>query len=77
MERVANTSQQHGIGRDAEHTIDDELDPDAQTVVICHHGARSFQVAHFLERNGFQQLHNLAGGVDAWARTVNPEMPLY
>ncbi len=54
-----------------------ELDPDAQTVVICHHGARSFQVAHFLERNGFQQLHNLAGGVDAWARTINPEMPLY
>ena len=54
-----------------------EFDGDAPMVVICHHGARSFQVACFLEQNGFRQLYNLAGGVDAWARTVDSAMPTY
>jgi rhodanese-related sulfurtransferase len=54
-----------------------ELDPQADIVVICHHGGRSMQVATFLEKNGFAKVHNLAGGVDAWARTVDPAMPVY
>jgi rhodanese-related sulfurtransferase len=54
-----------------------ELEPDADTVVICHHGARSMRVAYFLEHQGFTRVHNLAGGVDAWARTVDPAMPVY
>jgi len=54
-----------------------ELDPQAETVVICHHGGRSMQVAMFLERQGFKRVHNLAGGVDAWARSVDPSMPTY
>lgn len=54
-----------------------ELDPQAETVVICHHGSRSMQVAVFLERQGFSKVHNLSGGVDAWARTVDPSMPVY
>jgi rhodanese-related sulfurtransferase len=45
--------------------------------VICHHGARSFQVAVFLERNGFSNLYNLQGGVNAWADQVEPTMPRY
>ena len=45
--------------------------------VICHHGARSFQVAMFLERRGFARVHNLLGGVDAWAREVDPSMAVY
>lgn len=55
----------------------DELDPQAEVVVICHHGGRSLQVAAFLERSGFARVHNLAGGVDAWAKTVDPSMPVY
>ncbi|HEX6689990.1 MAG TPA: rhodanese-like domain-containing protein [Burkholderiales bacterium] len=55
----------------------DELDAAADIVVICHHGGRSMQVAMFLEKNGFARVHNLAGGVDAWARTVEPAMPVY
>ncbi len=55
----------------------DELDAQAEVVVICHHGGRSMQVAMFLERSGFAKVHNLAGGVDAWARTVDPSMPVY
>lgn len=54
-----------------------ELDPGAETVVICHHGARSMQVAMFLERMGFGRVYNLAGGVDAWARQVDTSMATY
>ena len=54
-----------------------ELDPEAETVVICHHGGRSAQVAMFLERNGFKKVFNLAGGVDGWARQVAPDMATY
>jgi rhodanese-related sulfurtransferase len=54
-----------------------ELDAAADVVVICHHGGRSMQAALFLERQGFAKLHNLAGGVDAWARQVDPAMPVY
>jgi rhodanese-related sulfurtransferase len=54
-----------------------ELDPEVDTVVICHHGVRSYQVAVFLERAGFSRLHNLAGGVAAWARDVQTSMPVY
>jgi rhodanese-related sulfurtransferase len=54
-----------------------ELVPDKEVVVVCHHGGRSQQVANWLQRNGFDKLHNLAGGVDAWAREVEPSMPVY
>jgi rhodanese-related sulfurtransferase len=54
-----------------------EFDPETETVVICHHGMRSLQVALFLERNGFSNLYNLQGGVNAWASQVEPTMPRY
>ena len=54
-----------------------ELDPDAEVVVICHHGSRSLQVALFLEKQGFSDVTNLTGGVDAWAKNVDPAMPVY
>jgi rhodanese-related sulfurtransferase len=54
-----------------------EIEPEQEVVAICHHGARSQQVAMFLERNGFSRVHNLQGGVDAWSRTVDAAVPLY
>lgn len=54
-----------------------ELDPDQPIVCICHHGARSMQVAAFLERQGFTDLTNLDGGMHAWALQVDPTMPTY
>ena len=54
-----------------------DLKHDAETVVICHHGMRSFQVAAYLENNGFSQIANLEGGVDAWARSVDTGMAQY
>ena len=54
-----------------------ELDRDRRIVVICHHGSRSFQVAVFLKQSGFGTVINLAGGIDAWSREVDPSVPLY
>jgi len=54
-----------------------EIDPDKEVVAICHHGGRSQQVAMFLEKNGYNKVHNLVGGVDAWSRAVDPAVPLY
>ena len=54
-----------------------ELDPARDTVVICHHGGRSLQVALYLEKNGFARVHNLQGGVDVWAQDVDPAMRRY
>ena len=55
----------------------EELDPAAEVVAICHHGVRSMHVVHYLSRQGFERVYNLAGGVDAWARSVDPAMPVY
>jgi rhodanese-related sulfurtransferase len=53
------------------------LDPSAATVVICHHGVRSAQVGSYLERCGFSNIINLEGGIDAWAREIDPTMSTY
>jgi rhodanese-related sulfurtransferase len=55
----------------------DQLEPDRPVVCICHHGARSAHVAMWLARQGFTDVYNLSGGVDAWARQVDPEMATY
>ena len=55
----------------------EQLDRSHPTVVICHHGMRSLQVVAFLERMGFKNLHNLQGGIDAWARQVDSRVALY
>lgn len=54
-----------------------DLDRDAELVVICHHGARSFQVAMFLEQQGFAKIFNLYGGMAAWSQQVDPSTPTY
>ena len=54
-----------------------KLDKQAETVVICHHGIRSYQAARYLETVGFGDVINLSGGVAAWADEVDPAMPRY
>jgi len=54
-----------------------EIGKHREVVAICHHGGRSMQVAMFLEKSGFPKVHNLAGGIDAWSRTVDPSIPTY
>jgi rhodanese-related sulfurtransferase len=53
------------------------LDRQRETVVVCHHGIRSRQVAIYLEQIGFTRVINLGGGVDAWAREVDQGMAIY
>lgn len=55
----------------------DRLPRDHDIVVVCHHGVRSQVIAGTLRRNGFERLYNLRGGIDAWAREVDPRMPVY
>jgi rhodanese-related sulfurtransferase len=55
----------------------DELDPEKETVVICRSGGRSLQVAHFLAARGFRSVSNLTGGILAWSRDVDPQIPSY
>jgi len=54
-----------------------ELDPDARIVVMCHHGQRSLSVAMWLRGQGFERAQSLAGGIDAWSRTVDASVPRY
>jgi rhodanese-related sulfurtransferase len=54
-----------------------EIDRNREVVAVCHHGGRSQQVAMFLEKSGFANVHNLQGGVDGWSRSVDPSVPLY
>lgn len=52
-------------------------DPDREVVIICHHGVRSHHAGLFLEHHGFSRVINLMGGIDAWAREVDPALPTY
>jgi rhodanese-related sulfurtransferase len=53
------------------------LPEDRDLVLVCHRGSRSQQAALWLAQNGFANLHNLRGGVEAWALEVDPAMPRY
>ena len=52
-------------------------DDDLPIVVYCHHGIRSQYCALYLADAGFEQTANLKGGIDAWAREIDPAMPRY
>ena len=54
-----------------------ELDPNDEIVVYCHQGVRSAAVADYLRQLGFRDVKNLSGGLDAWARAVDPTMRRY
>jgi prolyl-tRNA editing enzyme YbaK/EbsC (Cys-tRNA(Pro) deacylase) len=53
-----------------------ELGEDHRIACLCHHGARSQRVAAFLNQNGFAELANVAGGIDAWSQH-DPTVPRY
>ena len=53
-----------------------ELDPAAETVVICHHGSRSAYATRALDQAGFRKVLNLEGGLDAYA-DVDESVPRY
>jgi rhodanese-related sulfurtransferase len=54
-----------------------ELPEEGRIVVVCHHGMRSAQATAWLRHNGFPGATNLHGGIDAWARRIDPTMKVY
>jgi rhodanese-related sulfurtransferase len=54
-----------------------ELDPEDHIVVYCHHGVRSMNVTSWLRQQGFEKAQSLAGGIDRWAREIDPSIPKY
>jgi rhodanese-related sulfurtransferase len=54
-----------------------ELDQEKHIVVVCHHGVRSMNVTMWLRRQGFEKVQSLAGGIDRWARQIDPRVPVY
>ena len=54
-----------------------ELDPEKHIVVICHHGVRSMNVTAWLRQQGFEKAQSLRGGIDRWARQIDPTVPVY
>ena len=54
-----------------------ELDSSREIVVHCKMGGRSAKAVEFLNKSGFHKVHNLAGGINAWAERVDPKLPKY
>ena len=54
-----------------------DLDKDTMLIFHCHHGIRSMAVAQQFLLQGFTNVHNLTGGIDAWSLSVDTEVPRY
>ncbi|HJR76676.1 MAG TPA: rhodanese-like domain-containing protein [Nitrospiraceae bacterium] len=55
----------------------DKLDRQAEIIAYCHHGMRSADATGFLLQQGFSNVKNLIGGIDAWSAQVDPSVPRY
>jgi rhodanese-related sulfurtransferase len=53
------------------------LQPEAETLVVCHHGIRSAQLCQWLATKGFSNVQNVMGGIDAYSRLVDPTINRY
>ncbi|MBW4614377.1 MAG: rhodanese-related sulfurtransferase [Desmonostoc vinosum HA7617-LM4] len=53
------------------------LNPHSETLVLCHHGMRSAQMCQWLVAQGFTNVKNIAGGIDAYSLLVDPSVPKY
>jgi len=53
------------------------LPRDRLILVHCHHGGRSLRVTQYLRAQGFTQVSNVAGGIDAWAESIDPALARY
>ena len=54
-----------------------ELDAGQAIIVMCKAGGRSQRAADYLATRGFGQVSNLQGGIDAWTRDIEPDLPAY
>ena len=54
-----------------------EIPREKQVLVLCHHGIRSWHVAHALLAHGWPRVANVAGGIDRWSAEADPSIPRY
>lgn len=54
-----------------------ELDREREIILYCHSGVRSASATNYLRSNGFKRARNLVGGIDKWAREIDPTMRRY
>jgi rhodanese-related sulfurtransferase len=54
-----------------------KLDPNAEIVLHCHMGMRSMDATQFLMQQGFKNVKNLTGGINAWSLQIDPSVPRY
>ncbi|MEL7240337.1 MAG: rhodanese-like domain-containing protein, partial [Planctomycetota bacterium] len=79
------TPEEASIGRIEAARLFDEayekelmaLDKDTMLVFHCHHGGRSQSAAEAFVQRGFKNVHNMSGGIDAWALHVDNTIPRY
>jgi rhodanese-related sulfurtransferase len=62
---------------DWSQNIQQYLDPTKETLVLCHHGMRSAQMTGWLLQQGFAQVKNISGGIDAYSARVDRTVPRY
>ncbi len=54
-----------------------QLDPTDEIVALCHKGMRSADAVGFLLQQGFSNVKNLIGGIDAWSVQIDQSIPRY
>jgi rhodanese-related sulfurtransferase len=55
----------------------DRIPRDKPVVLMCHMGSRSAMVANWMQKQGYDNVYSLAGGIDRWAEEVDPSIPVY
>ena len=60
-----------------QHQALEELDPDDEIILYCHHGMRSAKAQSYLHAKGYAKVTNLTGGIDGWSREVDPSVKRY
>ena len=55
----------------------DELDPEEEIILVCHHGIRSLEAARMLWDLGYENVKSLAGGLDRWVTEIDSSLPRY
>jgi rhodanese-related sulfurtransferase len=57
--------------------VHSRLNPETETLVLCHHGMRSAQMCQWLASQGFTNVKNISGGIHAYSTLVDPSVPQY
>ena len=57
--------------------ITTDFDPNVETIVMCHHGVRSAQMCQWLVSQGFSNVKNVSGGIDAYSISIDSSVPRY